>query len=79
MLQGFSTGGRTISMRKPELNVLPGQRIGPSYYDVVAMNQAYDCGEGCTNSCENDGYVRWIDSRCTCVCPPYIGKSHHST
>ena len=60
-------------MKKPELDILAGQRVSASYYDEVAMNQAYDCADGCTNNCANDGYVRRVAGVCTCFCPPYLG------
>ena len=65
-------------MLQPELDVLTGQRVTISYYDEVAMNMAYDCAEGCPETCENHGYVRRINGDCQCFCPPYLGELCHN-
>ena len=75
IFQGFAVNSRkTIAMLRPELETLLGQRLGFTYYDEVAMNLAYDCADGCTDNCENNGYVRKVNGVCTCFCPPYVGQ-----
>jgi len=38
-----------------------GQRSTVSYYDALTVNQFYQCGDGCTNDCRNEGYPRYKD------------------
>jgi astacin len=47
-----------------------GQRGGPSFLDIQAINLAYQCEKKCTNklNCKNHGYQNPND--CTsCICP----------
>ncbi|OWF50002.1 blastula protease 10-like [Mizuhopecten yessoensis] len=63
-------GGSTIKARDSNLNFLLGRRIGLSFYDVIAANNAYKCSGKCNRKtapkCENGGM--WYKA-CECLCP----------
>ncbi|XP_069139959.1 blastula protease 10-like [Argopecten irradians] len=64
----FSKNGScTIKARDSNLNFLLGRRIGLSFYDVVAANNAYNCSGGCDMlKCQNGGRPF---KNCECLCP----------
>lgn len=71
----FSKGGNlTLLTRNPYHQWHLGQRVRPTFRDILTANTMYGCvarwSEGCKNVsiwCENGGY---LNKNCTCLCPP---------
>ncbi|XP_060069520.1 blastula protease 10-like [Ylistrum balloti] len=74
-------GTSTIQARDSNLNFLLGRRIGLSFYDVVAANNAYNCAGNCNKcrllenvpKCQNGGTLFW---KCECLCPEGLAGNH---
>ncbi|KAI6240880.1 Zinc metalloproteinase [Aphelenchoides fujianensis] len=76
---GFATNPYhpTLSTIESNWRQTIGQRAGPSFLDILAINNAYKCEESCPNpiSCKNGGYVNPNDCS-RCICPSGLGGSH---
>ncbi|OWF50080.1 Blastula protease 10 [Mizuhopecten yessoensis] len=68
-------GNKTMSAKNLRLDFLLYELVHQlTHYDIKSITEAYHCNEGCTDNCQNGGFVtKTVENpHCHCVCPKHF-------